>query len=48
MTSQEIILDLVDMVDIELNDVAEAMMFLGYRTIIHDGKVGWLLERRIL
>ena len=48
MTSQEIILDLADMVDMELNDVAEAMMFLGYRTIIHDGKVGWLLERRIL
>lgn len=46
MTSQEIILDLADMVDMELNDVAEAMMFLGYRTIIHDGKVGWLLERR--
>lgn len=45
MTSQEIILDLADMVDMELNDVAEAMMFLGYRTIIHDGKVGWLLER---
>lgn len=46
MTSQEIILDLADMVDMGLNDVAEAMMFLGYRTIIHDGKVGWLLERR--
>ena len=46
MTSQEIILDLADMVDMELNDVAEAMMHLGYRTIIHDGKVGWLLERR--
>lgn len=46
MTSQEIILDLADMVDMELNDVAEAMMFLGYRAIIHDGKVGWLLERR--
>lgn len=47
MTSQEIILDLADMVDMGLNDVAEAMMYLGYRTIIHDGKVGWLLERRI-
>ena len=46
MTSQEIILDLADMVDMELNDVAEAMMYLGYRTIIHDGKAGWLLERR--
>lgn len=46
MTSQEIVLDLADMVDIGLNDVAEAMMYLGYRTIIHDGKVGWLLQRR--
>lgn len=47
MTSQEIILDLADMVDMELNDVAEAMMYLGYRTIVSDGKVGWLLHRRI-
>lgn len=46
MTSQEIILDLADMVDMALNDVAEAMIYLGYRTIIYDGKVGWLLERR--
>lgn len=46
MTSQEIILELADMVDMELNDVAEAMIFLGYRTLIIDGKVGWLLERR--
>ena len=46
LTSQEIVLELADMVDMELNDVAEAMMFLGYRTIISDGKVGWLLQRR--
>lgn len=46
MTSQEIILDLADMVDMELNDAAEAMLALGYRTTILDGKVGWLLERR--
>lgn len=46
MTSQEIILELADMVDMELNDVAEAMSFLGYRTILCDGKVGWLLECR--
>ena len=45
-TSQEIILDLADMVDIELNDVAAAMMHLGYRTIIIEGKAGWLLQRR--
>lgn len=46
MSSQEIILELADMVDMELNDVADAMVFLGYRTIIHEGKVGWLLERQ--
>lgn len=46
LTSQEIVLELADMVDMDLNDVAEAMMFLGYRTIISDGKVGWLLQRR--
>lgn len=46
LTSQEIIIDLADMVDIELNDVAQAMIYLGYRTIVYEGKVGWLLERR--
>lgn len=45
MTSQEIALGLSDMVDIELNDVADRMITLGYHTVIHDGKVGWLLER---
>ncbi len=38
MSSQEIILELADMVDMEMNDVADAMVFLGYRTIIHEGK----------
>ncbi|WP_289769202.1 hypothetical protein [Muribaculum intestinale] len=46
LTSQEIIIDLADMVDLELNDVAQAMIYLGYRTIVYEGKVGWLLERR--
>lgn len=46
MSSQEIILELADMVDMEMNDVADAMVFLGYRTIIHEGIVGWLLERQ--
>lgn len=46
MSSQEIILELADMVDMEMNDVADAMVFLGYRTIIHEGKVGWLLKRQ--
>ncbi len=38
LTSQEIIIDLADM--------AQAMIYLGYRTIVYEGKVGWLLERR--
>jgi len=42
-TSQEIILDLADMVDLSLNEVAEAMTYLGYCTIVYDHKVGWLL-----
>lgn len=46
MTSQEIILDLADMVDMELNDVAEAMMCLGYHTTVSGNKVGWLLHCR--
>lgn len=46
MTSQEIVIELADMVDMELNDVAVAMSYLGYRTILYEGKVGWLLERR--
>lgn len=46
VTSQEIVLELADMVDMELNDVADAMLHLGYRTIISDGEVGWLLQRR--
>lgn len=44
-TSQEIITDLAEMVDIELNDVAEAMLHLGYCTVISDHKVGWLLGK---
>lgn len=42
-TSQEIITDLAEMVDIELNEVADAMIYLGYCTVISDHKVGWLL-----
>lgn len=42
-TSQEIILDLADMVDITLNEVADVMGYLGYRTCVIDHKVGWLL-----
>lgn len=44
-TSQEIIIDLADMVDIELNEVAAAMSWLGYKTCVIDHKVGWLLGR---
>lgn len=42
-TSQEIAGDLAEMVDIELNEVAEAMQYLGYCTCVNDNKVGWLL-----
>lgn len=45
-SSQEIVLDLADMVDIELNDVAASMSYLGYKTCVIDHKVGWLLGRR--
>lgn len=44
-TSQEIVLDLAEMADMDLNDVADCMVWLGYRTIITDNKVGWLLGR---
>lgn len=44
-TSQEIAGDLSDMVDITLNEVAEAMQHLGYTTCIWEHKVGWLLGR---
>lgn len=42
-SSQEIILDLADMVDLSLNDVAESMLHLGYSTCVSEDKVGWLL-----
>lgn len=46
MTSQEIVLELADMADLELNDVAEAMTSLGYCACTCDGKVGWLMQHR--
>ena len=42
-SSQEIQLELADMADLELNDVATAMLYLGYRTAPAVGKTGWLL-----
>lgn len=44
MTSQEILLDLADMIELSINEVAEAMTLLGYQTSKIDGKVGWLME----
>lgn len=44
MTSQEILLDLADMVELSINEVAESMTLLGYHTAKIDGKVGWLME----
>ncbi len=45
-TSQEIVGDLAEMVDIGLNEVAESMLWLGYRTVRSEGKTGWMLRRR--
>lgn len=45
MTSQEIVLALADVVDLDNNDVANAMITLGYRTGVIDGKAGWMLLR---
>lgn len=42
-TSQAIALDLVDIVDISLNEVAACMSYLGYRAIATADKVGWAL-----
>lgn len=43
-SSQEIQLELADMADLELNDVAAAMLYLGYRTATAEGKTGWLMK----
>lgn len=43
-SSQEIIIDLADMADLSLNDVAESMLHLGYCTFVSADKVGWLLD----
>ena len=43
-SSQEIQLELADMADLELNDVATAMLYLGYRTATAEGKTGWLMK----
>lgn len=42
-TSQEIIIDLADMADLTLNEVAACMIHLGYTTSCHEGRTGWLL-----
>lgn len=44
ITSQEIVLELADMVDLELNDVAKCMTALGYVCGSADGKLGWFVE----
>ena len=42
--SQELQLELAEMADLELNDVATAMLWLGYRTATSEGKTGWLMK----
>lgn len=44
ITSQEIVLELADMVDLELNDVASCMTALGYICGSYDGKLGWFVN----
>ena len=46
VSSQEIILDLADMADISLNDLAASMARLGYSAARRDGKVGWLIKAK--
>ena len=43
-TSQEIVLALADMADLELNDVARCMIHLGYVCGSIDGNIGWLVQ----
>lgn len=44
ITSQEIVLALADMADININDVAASMTHLGYICGAIDGKLGWLVS----
>lgn len=44
VSSQEILIELADMADLELNDVVNAMTYLGYRVTRYDGKIGWVLK----
>ena len=46
ISSQEILLDLADMADVSINDVAQAMKSLGYITARREGKVGWLVKSK--
>ena len=46
VSSQEILLDLADMADISLNDLAATMARLGYSATRRDGKVGWLIKAK--
>lgn len=43
VSSQEILIELANMADLELNDVVNAMTYLGYRVTRYDGKIGWVL-----
>lgn len=46
MTSSEIAQALADIVDLEVDEVADCMISLGYRIFRSDFKIGWGLERK--
>lgn len=44
LTTQDILLELADMADMELNNVTACMAYLGYICGRVDGKLGWLIH----
>lgn len=48
LSTQDIIIEMVDMADLELNDVAAAMHQLGFHTVRYEDHVGWLLKKVIV
>lgn len=44
VSSQDIVLELADMVDVGLNEVSACMAYLGYHCGSIDGKLGWLVH----
>lgn len=46
ITSQEIVIATADMADLDINDVAASMTYLGYSCGLMEGKLGWLVKIR--